>query len=571
MSTSVSRVAVRPYLSPTLVLLAFDWQEGLGRSDFLGFAIQRSPGFGRQKKSWLPNRIGFDGPAPDGKDLPSNESPIQKFMWWDARIDTADRGQNFTYTVTPVVGTPDKLQLLTDAAADLELTIPREVENGIGSYFNRAVVSSQAFMKEFGPSPSGQKLDEALAWLANGMEKVVPDFLDDARDVNGVIYHLTDQQWILPALKAFKGDASVVYNKTKKDNANASAVKSLAGVSGIEFAPRTKASICHDKFLTDSPRGTPDAVVMGSANFTTEGLTSQANVLHTWESPELAALYKARHDLLVNDPALAATRKQAGWSKKFSAGDATVRVFFPPEKKPGRTSVDPIVDAVKNAKQSVVFCLFSSTDQDLRDACFAAGDQGKMMFGIVNTITEPKEIAKPTATTKAAVELYHRSREDHDVVGHDNFQKGSQPAGFWWEVKSLNAAVNKKTGQAKPKGGFIPQVFIHHKFVVVDAETASPVIYTGSANISGNSMWMNDENILEITDCPRLARVYFAEFMRLYEHYRARASWNRRQAGDQTTFRLDPDTGWAAQAFQPGTPEYKARVNMAAPLPKEAS
>jgi hypothetical protein len=65
----------------------------------------------------------------------------------------------------------------------------------------------------------------------------------------------------------------------------------------------------------------------------------------------------------------------------------------------------------------------------------------------------------------------------------------------------------------------------------------------------------------------RLARIYFAEFMRLFEHYRARAAWNRRQAGDKTTFRLDPDTGWAAQAFQPGTPEYKARVNMASPLP----
>jgi phosphatidylserine/phosphatidylglycerophosphate/cardiolipin synthase-like enzyme len=243
-----------------------------------------------------------------------------------------------------------------------------------------------------------------------------------------------------------------------------------------------------------------------------------------------------------------------------------VRVYFPPEKKPGRDSVDPIVEAVENARQSVVFCLFSSTDEVLREACFKAGDAGKMMFGIVNLITEPKETAKPTATTKAAVELYHRSREDHDVVGHDSFQKGSQPSGFWWEIKSLNTAVSEAVDLEKPKGKFIPQVFIHHKFVVVDAEAANPVIYTGSANISGNSMWMNDENILEITDCPRLARIYLAEFMRLYEHYRARAAWNRRRAGDKTTFRLDPDTGWAAQAFQPGTPEFKTRVNMVSPL-----
>jgi hypothetical protein len=79
-------------------------------------------------------------------------------------------------------------------------------------------------------------------------------------------------------------------------------------------------------------------------------------------------------------------------------------------------------------------------------------------------------------------------------------------------------------------------------------------------------MWMNDENILEVTDSPRLAQVYFAKFLRLYEYYRARAAWNRR-AADRTTFRLDPGTGWADQAFQPGTPEYEARVGMASPPP----
>jgi hypothetical protein len=566
MPETVSRVAVRPYLSPTLVLLAFDWQEGRGRSDFLGFAIQRTPGFDGQKRSWLPNRISFAGPAPDGKDLPSNDNPIQKFMWWDARIDSSDRGKGFTYTITPVVGTPANLHLLAEAAAEIEVTIPQEVENGIGSYFNRAVVSSQAFMKEFGPNPKGKTLDKALAWLANGMEKVIPSFVATAQQLDGVIYHLTDEEWVLPALHAFSGRASIVYNKTSRDDANGKYVKTFADDAAFTFTPRTKASISHDKFLVNLLGGEPASVLMGSANFTTEGLTSQANVLHTWKSAELAALYKDRHDLLVGDPALVATRKQAGWSKKITVGDATVRVFFPPEKKPGRTSVDPIVAAVENAKQSVVFCLFSSTDKALREACFKAGDEGKMMFGIVNLITEPKETAKPTATTNAAVELYHRSREDRDVVGHDNFQKGSEPSGFWWEVKSLNAAVSKAVDLEKPKGKFIPQVFIHHKFVVVDAETASPTIYTGSANISGNSIWMNDENILEITDCPRLARTYFAEFMRLYEHYRARAAWNRRQAGDKTTFRLDPDTGWAAQAFQPGTPAFKARVNMASPL-----
>ncbi|MCM3468458.1 hypothetical protein M3643_13385, partial [Staphylococcus lugdunensis] len=87
-------VSVRSYLSPTLVLLAFDWPDAASRSDFLGFAIRRTPGFWsadgktRAPDSWLPNRLTFDGPAADTQgDAPTDQAPIQKFMWWDARID----------------------------------------------------------------------------------------------------------------------------------------------------------------------------------------------------------------------------------------------------------------------------------------------------------------------------------------------------------------------------------------------------------------------------------------------------------------------------------------------------
>jgi hypothetical protein len=45
-------VAARAYLSPTLVLLAFDWPSGAARDDFLGFAIERTPS-GTLKRSPL--------------------------------------------------------------------------------------------------------------------------------------------------------------------------------------------------------------------------------------------------------------------------------------------------------------------------------------------------------------------------------------------------------------------------------------------------------------------------------------------------------------------------------------
>jgi hypothetical protein len=79
----MTKAKIRPFCSPTLVLLALDWPDG-NRRDFLGFAISRAPGFRRpdgteEPESWLPNRIGFAGPE-EGREFPSDTNPIQKFL-----------------------------------------------------------------------------------------------------------------------------------------------------------------------------------------------------------------------------------------------------------------------------------------------------------------------------------------------------------------------------------------------------------------------------------------------------------------------------------------------------------
>src|SRR5207248_1798156 len=110
------------------------------------------------------------------------------------------------------------------------------------------------------------------------------------------------------------------------------------------------------------------------------------------ESPNLAALYLERMKLIAPNPALSKTAAQnAGWSNTITVGDAGVRAFFSPEKTGAKVQIETIVQAIHRARSSVLFCLFSPTDKDLRDACFAAGDNGLMMFGLVNSIIEPKE------------------------------------------------------------------------------------------------------------------------------------------------------------------------------------
>jgi phosphatidylserine/phosphatidylglycerophosphate/cardiolipin synthase-like enzyme len=578
-------VVAKAYLSPTLVLLALNWADAPTHPDFLGFAIRRTPGFrspdGKSvtPSSWLPNRIGFDGAVPEGQpDLDSNVAPIQKFMWWDNRIDTPDERGKFEYEIWPVLGRPGATQLVDAAKTTVPIQMPAHInDNGIGTWFNRAVVRSQAFKRKCDSlgiaqhsKPTPQQDIALRTWLANGMEKVVPNFLNEAEAAVGAIYHLTDDMFIIPA---FERNAAkrfwMVYDAGTSlkgsRNPNRHAVEILG--DEVMHTARKHTNIMHDKFIVSGQQvgtklGPADSVVMGSANYTTEGLSEQANLMHVIKSTDLAALYLERAELLLGDPDTAQTKQaNQGWSPPVRAGGASLRVNFSPEQAGKEEQIRTIVDAIGKARHSVLFCLFDPTDADLRDACFKAGDHGLMMFGLVNSIKQPSaasEDADPATLHKdelAALEIYHRSRTNRDVIDARNYSGAAVPAG-------LENEFNLYPGSRSP--GY-PPVVIHHKFIIIDAETSDPVIYTGSANMSNNAQYNNDENLLEIRGDTKLAAVYLAEFMRLYEHYRARAQAIAIAQGKKSPITLklasafDP---WGKKYFTEGDPAAKARSAM---------
>jgi phosphatidylserine/phosphatidylglycerophosphate/cardiolipin synthase-like enzyme len=599
-AASDGAVVARAYTSPTLVLLAMDWPDGKKFGDFLGFSILRSPGFHPgEKDGFLFNKISFSAPTEDSQPLPSNLAPFQKFMWWDAGINDADRGKTFNYKITPVRGTgPNDLTPVAEAATTVTARLPDVEENGISTWFNRAVVSSQSFSRKF-PDPEKQ-IDDVMKWLANGLQDSFPKILAKADKINGAIYHLTDKEWVMPSLKGFKGELSLVYEDRKNDQTDAPAVKQLKSAH-FEGKGRSKTNIMHDKFLVDTKN---QRVLMGSANFTPEGLTYQANLLHIFNSPKLAQLYSKRQLLLRGDPTVANTAADAAWSSPIKVGKATVRVFFSPEPKNKRVSIDTVIKAVKAAKSSVMFCMFDPTDGTLIRSLLATGDRGKLLFGMLNSISDPSKTKKnkkdnlsdsgeapraPTEATKVKVELFHRSRKDKKVLAYSYFRPGNSPAGFLPEFSTVDLSSRSTLPPPKPgKKGGPPAVHIHHKFIIIDADTDKPTIYTGSANLSANSTNHNDENLLEITNSPALARTYLAEFMRIYEHYRARALWNiahpaaanPAKGGSRASknTRLPPSSAkriaqtftlkktrdaWVRDAYKRGTPAFLERQTLA--------
>jgi hypothetical protein len=452
-----------------------------------------------------------------------------------------------------------------------------------------------------------KSLDQQMAWLANGMQNAIVQFLTDyTSEVHGAVYHLTDDEWVGPELAKYHGKGTFDLHwhegsgakKSNRDVANKAVMDLFAHNGGhISAHKRTKTSIMHDKFLVGFKNGEASAVLMGSANFTPEGLTSQANMIHTWVSKDLAKLYDARQKLLSGDPSKAETAKHAEWSKPIQIGDATVRVFFSPEPGKSRVSIDEVVRVIKSAKRSVMFCLFAPTDQPMLEALLAAGDKGKLMFGLLNAIKDPttkKKVkdpekilaTKPSAANQMQVTVFNRSRKDKKIVDYDRFTGNQAPAGFLPEQSTIDTSSKvigaKPKKQLKPRSSKIPPVHIHHKFIIVDGETSNPTIFVGSANMSNNSVHNNDENLLEITGSKQLGQAYVAEFLRLYDHYRARAlwDWSHNNSAKKSSARKNgkgtaPATShaafilkttrdaWVKDAYKSGTAEFLLRTGLA--------
>jgi phosphatidylserine/phosphatidylglycerophosphate/cardiolipin synthase-like enzyme len=230
----------------------------------------------------------------------------------------------------------------------------------------------------------------------------------------------------------------------------------------------------------------------------------------------------------------------------------------------------------------VIFCVFDPTDEGLRDAIFAEANDGLMMYGLVNHIPKSAPSGSGSAA-QASTALYDRNAKSKDVYSYGYFSKNAVPNGFVWEYTSLTGS--------RPPG--VASVYIHHKFVVIDAETANPVLFTGSQNFSNNSVLHNDENLLEITGCPRLARIYLAEFMRLYDHFKTRILYEQSVAGSDTMakaaahgsrevkkvttkssdpheeFTLVANGSWQDKWFKKDTPEFKTRRALTGEPPSE--
>jgi len=535
-------VFVRAYAGVTGVLLAMNMEES-SCDGLLGFAIERlAPSYKPDKQhKWLAGLLSFPEEKHKTGDLiPSDIAPIQKFRWSDYTVypDT-----DYSYTIHPVYGSPTKLDIRPGPTVKIKTG---SIDSGeFRVIFNRAVVSSQAFQREFPEAASKLQKDldkaksakkgakkevaltpEAYKWLSRGMLEQIESFVARALDNTWAI-DICIYEYELPAIcdavnAAHKRNVNirVVYHAKPSDSRTKKNAKCLAPLGKAALRPRVTSKICHDKYIVlskiDGKKRTPISVLCGSTNFTENGVYRQFNVVQVVEDESTAAQYLKMFEFLCAGNNPAKTKKFITQQNPINPA-APLFVGFSPRS--GNTDLKDFIAEVSRSRRDVLFCVVFSMDKGVRNSILGKPNDPILRYGISNAPGNIKgyEADKTRAFTIPAL-----------------LPKGIEG----W----LSEDYRKQKGS----------IHIHAKVIVVDFTTDSPVVISGSHNFSGPASSGNDENYLIIRGNRDVADYFGCELLRIYDHYRFRfvaKDIYHSKASKAKGPRLTPNDSWTKPYF----------------------
>ncbi len=511
------------FTSQHTVILAIGWPKGETKG-LLGFAIRKSNP--DSTKIWLEGLLSFACQPGQitGHPIPSNEGPFQKMYWADYQVRA---GQTYGYEVIPCYGDPCGLEVREADA--LQVSIRTEDNRDPASranqvYFNRAVIASQAYVRNFGDADP--KSDpKILAWLARGLDHAIVDFINRANTdrtmkLDVAAYHLENPA-IVAALSAVgdRARVSICWRTPDDKKRGRPAAKELTKHGVDVYERELVPAISHNKYvILKDAQDRPQAVLMGSTNFTVSGVSLQSNVSHILENPELASLYRDNFELVIAEDNNALKDANATWERR-----GNIELNFSPHAKKTAVDLERYQELVEGAESSIFFATLRATAANLLDAITHPKHKGVVVRGIVDRTYQQ---------TDGDVILYHEANEKDPAVA---------PAG---KMTGFTDPLSEEQGRLS-----MISPIIHHKFIVIDHDTPNAKVITGSANYSNNSSLKNDENTLIIHDDQRVAQMYVAELFRLYEHYRARWLLSRKGKKAPKALYLVEDDSWVDKYY----------------------
>ncbi len=523
------------------------WSYGKRPDGCMGFAIYRIDNKG--KETALPSHAVFKGYTIKSGQTTA-EFPIQKFYWKDpyARLQ-AERTQNrtFRYKIVPLEGKPGSLVPMSALPfiVSNEVVVSSQMSEDVNAFFNRGLISTQRVSRAFKGKPSKPALLPLISKennplrlsLASDMVRALTQFADRAEDsgeLYAALYELGDEELIKTLEKLGKRLHIVLSNSVqtdpktkKKTDGNAEARERLGKTAGEKWDRMMPSNhIGHNKFLVYVGKKGPEAVLLGSTNWTPTGLCAQTNNTLWIEEPKLARRYldywkKLAYDTNAakGDPKKLQASGLRGWDasgKDFSFNkDEALESWFSPNTPKARTKaknekrppdMEALVKRINRAQHAILFLAFYPGSPCVANWAATALRQNRKLFvrGCVtnNSASEgfyyTLQGSSPPKRVKGAKTPV---KQDPRVIAAEAFDGKVIPAG--WQKEIL-------------KAGF---AIIHDKVLVIDPFSDHCVVATGSHNLGHKASYDNDENLVLIEGNKKLAVAYATHVLDVYDHF----------------------------------------------------
>lgn len=568
------KLRVRAIAGTRVVLLALDLPEA-DCTGLRGFAFRRRINGG--KWEWLTGLKIFSSVFPNGVPpsangkiprFPTNEHPIQGFLWSDYSAKSATR---YEFEIAAMYGEPGALQARSTASVDITTEVEDDGKHGI--WFNRGAIASQAFAEQFGnkalsDAEYNDPANKEVAFLSRGLLEACIAYIRETPAGDGLrvaAYELTFPRIAAELKKAIdRGvDVRIVFHDTPVNNRTASDAQlpEKDGRRQILFR-RTKTKIPHNKFIVRLIGGIkPTAVWTGSTNFTPSGFLGQTNVGHKVTDAKIAKTYLDFWTGLSKDPDddHATAAAVALTTNPKALVDPGVTLVYSP--RPSAKMLDWYGARIADAATSTMFTGAFGVDPKILAPMAAKGPSMRFIL-----LEQP-----PTAAIRDAQEANPADLQFSygAILGKEKMQveerTGRSATGrkvtkiapipnFEIESWFLEEELERQSGD-----GFV--FFIHTKFLLVDALSDDPLVCTGSANFSGNSLTANDENMLLIRGDTRVADIYLTEFDRIFRHFYSRDVINQieKTGGKAKVGILDDTDKWTKGYFAADNPKRHKR------------
>src|SRR6516165_3629239 len=511
-STSAGRFRAKAIAGTRAVMIALNCDND-ARKGLLGFAFRRQRVDADPEPRWLRSLKVFESvvPKPDLEkgDYRTNEFPIQSFLWSDY---TADPGTTYKFEIFPAFGRPGGPEL--GDRLKLEVTTEFENDGRHGIWFNRGAIASQAYARQFqNHKPTDEEMnnpnDKHTKWLSRGLLEACLEYINTTKRseaLRACIYEFT----YAPIIEAFKKkvddgfDVKLIVHDDKKGE-NRKAIKrarlDLMRDGERIVIWRTRPPIPHNKLI----------VKLEGDNATSA--PAKARVAEISSYPP--ALVKQSSMTCIFSPR--ATASMLNWYADRMS-DATSSIMF----TAAFTVADDFIEPLGRKRDFLRFVLKEKPPTPAERKALEGDRDLVISYGAVLGAAFRVKEGKIVATRK--VKIF--------------------PLDRWF----LKEELTREQGNI---------FFVHTKYLLIDPLSEDPLICTGSANFSANSLTSNDENMVLIRGSTRVADIYMTEFDRLFRHFyfsdvANEVEMKRKEGERPEKVLLDENDKWTDSYFYPG-------------------